>query len=100
MGDERQTDEIGTELDDGANPSYEDGSPVEPEPAPDPDSARSDSARSDSARSDSAIFGSKSLLWRNSSCLDRATSGFRTRQRASDSRKSSRHGARMWSDAK
>lgn len=85
MGDDRETDEVGTELDDGAEPSYEDGSPVEPESPPDPDSR---------------IGGSETLLRRNSYCLDRATSGFGTRQRASDSRKPSRHGARMWSDAK
>ena len=36
MGDDRDADEVGTELDDGAEPSYEDGSPVESPPAPDP----------------------------------------------------------------
>ena len=42
MDDERHADEVGTELDDGAEPSYEDGSPVESPPAPDP--ARPNSA--------------------------------------------------------
>jgi hypothetical protein len=42
MGDEQQTNPVGTTLDDGAEPVYEDGSPVEfpPEPHPtQPDSA-------------------------------------------------------------
>jgi hypothetical protein len=43
MVDEQQRDAVGTSLDDGADPSYEDGSPLEgpPEPNPtQPDSAR------------------------------------------------------------
>jgi hypothetical protein len=42
MGDEQQTNPIGTELDDGAEPAYEDGSLVEPPPEPNP--TRPDSA--------------------------------------------------------
>ena len=43
MGDDRQSDEVGTGLDDGADPSYEDGSPVESPPEAEP--AEPDSAR-------------------------------------------------------
>ena len=42
MADDRDPDEVGTDLDDGAEPSYEDGSPVESPATPDP--TRSDSA--------------------------------------------------------
>ena len=41
MGDDEQTGEVGTDLDDGAEPSYEDGSPVESPPEPHPTQADS-----------------------------------------------------------
>jgi hypothetical protein len=42
MVDEQQTNTVGTELDDGAEPAYEDGSPVEPAPEPNPTRPDSD----------------------------------------------------------
>ena len=48
MGDKQETNRVGTNLDDGAEPSYEDGSPIEPPPEPhptQPDSALDSDAR-------------------------------------------------------
>jgi hypothetical protein len=36
MGDEQRSNAVGTRLDDGAEPVYEDGSPVEVPPEPNP----------------------------------------------------------------
>jgi hypothetical protein len=44
MGDDRQRGEVGTDLDDGAEPSYEDGSPVESPAESEPEPTQPDSA--------------------------------------------------------
>jgi hypothetical protein len=41
MGDQEQPSSVGTRLDDGAEPVYEDGSPVEATPEPNPTQADS-----------------------------------------------------------